>query len=80
LIIGKTKTSLPTDFQKIRPLVTTAKAGAHKFLVFLDSGACPGPDPGSAGMAAKGIFRLLRHYQFGAYVFKLQSSMLNVEC
>jgi hypothetical protein len=31
-------------------------AGVQKFLVFLDSGACPGPDPGSAGMTEKGVF------------------------
>jgi len=39
--------------------VTPAKAGVQNSSVFLDSGACPGPDPGSAGMTDKGDLRLL---------------------
>ncbi len=34
-------------------VVTPAKAGVQCFcsrLIFLDTGACPGPDPGFAGM------------------------------
>jgi hypothetical protein len=37
------------------------KTGVHVFynlLNRLDSGACPGPDPGSAGMTKNGVFRL----------------------
>ena len=37
----------------------TGVQGIYKPLKILDSGACPGPDPGFAGMTEKGIFRLL---------------------
>jgi hypothetical protein len=38
--------------------VETGVQGIHDPLKKLDSGACPGLDPGFAGMTEKGIFRL----------------------
>jgi len=34
----------------LQEVATPAKAGVQVCLLFLDSGACPGPDPGFAGM------------------------------
>jgi hypothetical protein len=47
--------------------VSPAKAGAqgfYKFFKLLDSGACPGLDPRSAGMTKNGIFRLFTKPSF----------------
>jgi hypothetical protein len=46
----------PTASQKTNKAVTPAEAGVQKGLFFLDSGACPGRDPGFAGMTGKVIF------------------------
>jgi hypothetical protein len=40
---------------RIANAVTPAKAGGRKFLNKPESGACPGPDPGFAGMTFKGL-------------------------
>jgi hypothetical protein len=50
--------------QKVAPSVTPAKAGVQNFLELLDSGACPGPDPGFAGMTDRFEIRLFTRPSF----------------
>ena len=47
IVLGKVVTSVKTGVPRIYNCLRT-----------LDSGACPGPDPGFAGMTGKRIFRL----------------------
>jgi len=44
--------------QKVVTPVETGVQESCNYLKELDSGACPGPDPGSAGMTEKRKFRL----------------------
>jgi hypothetical protein len=60
--------------QKVVTPVKTGVQTVHNHSKTLDFGACPGPDPGSAGMAEKRILRLsarsslLRYHVFGFYI------------
>jgi hypothetical protein len=51
--------------------VTPANAGVQNGLFILDSGACPGPDPGFAGMT-KTLFSdsLLDHQKLSGFIFR----------
>jgi hypothetical protein len=44
--------------QKIVTPVETGVQKIHNYLKGLDSGACPGPDPGFPGMIEERLFRL----------------------
>jgi len=44
--------------QKVSWIVTPAKAGVQNILKLRDSGACPGLDPGFAGMTNSMEFRV----------------------
>jgi len=63
-----------TDSKKVLQAVTPAKAGVQKFLVFLDSGACPGPRSGIRRNDRKG--RFLTSYE----TVNVQCPMFNAQC
>jgi len=44
--------------------VKTGVQRIYNYLKELDSGACPGPDPGFAGMTERRIFRLFTNSSF----------------
>jgi len=50
--------------------VIPAEAGIQEYQELLDPGACPGPDPGFAGVTAWGLFAkasMLKHLASGVF-------------
>ena len=54
--------------------------GLYNLLKILDSGACPGPDPGFAGMTEKGLFRLFTNSFRSIFPISLKPLLSAIFC